>query len=117
MGFWSFVRKDGSLIMSGSANRLYKNPSTSLCSVGPPKFNSSTPILLDGDVDDDEVGRVAAPSRVCLWRETEAGKRLTSWKLVVKTCNETINPNQRGHIGCGQVYYEGSRRIGSVFVR
>mmetsp|Transcript_22961 Transcript_22961/g.51957 ORF Transcript_22961/g.51957 Transcript_22961/m.51957 type:complete len:89 (+) Transcript_22961:1268-1534(+) len=36
----------GNLMISGSANKLYRNPWTSSSFSGPPKFRSITPILL-----------------------------------------------------------------------
>ena len=39
-------RNDGNLIMSGSANKLYRKPSTSPIVSGPPKLSSKTPTFV-----------------------------------------------------------------------
>jgi len=77
--FWSGASGPGNRIMSGSANKLKRNSSTSSPVVGPPRFKKRTPsplLLLSsvsvwdamdgvGDVDDSEIP-VAALSSVVL---------------------------------------------------
>ena len=54
---WRGARNGGSRMMSGSAKRLYKNPSTSSPVSGPPRFSKRTPTL--GSEEDDSDGNAA----------------------------------------------------------
>ena len=53
-GFCNIDKNDGSLMMSGSAKRLYRKPSTSSVFSGPPRFNNNTPSFKSFPSDDDD---------------------------------------------------------------